>query len=180
MYEAGTLILYDRRGVYEIESTGAPPLPRDDGCTYYKLRSPFSISNEIIYTPVDTAAFMRPLISESQVSGYLELAARLEPQAFTSGKAADLSAHYRGMLSSFRLEDCLLLIKEIHTKQRELAGRGKKLGQVDQQYLKLGERLVCEEFAAVLHTTPDFMKKRLYAAMRRKTAEKPAPQKAAL
>lgn len=170
MYAVGTLILYDRRGVYEIESLGAPPPPIDDGCLYYKLRSPFSSSNEIIYTPVDTSAFMRPLISEGKVSEYLELASRLEPQTFVSRKTADLAAHYRGLLASCELEDCLLLIKEICIKQRDLAGRSKKLGQVDQQYLKLAERLVCEEFAAVLHTTPDLIKQRLYMEMRRKAA----------
>ena len=84
--------MYERRGVYEVESVGAPPMPTEDGCDYYKLRSAFSGSKEIIYIPVD------------------------------------------------------------------------------EQYLKLVERLVCEEFAAVLRTTPDAAKKWLYAAMRRKTS----------
>ena len=169
MYTVGTLVLYDRRGVYEVESTQASPLPQNDGCMYYKLRAPFSSSNEVIYIPVDTAAFMRPLIGESEVSAYFELSSRLEPKVFSARKTMDLAAHYRGMLASCRLEDCLLLIKEIYTKQKNLASQSKKLGQVDQQYLKLAERLVCEDFAAVLHTTPDEIKKRLYAAMRRKT-----------
>lgn len=66
MYRAGTLILYERRGVYEIESIGEPPSSVEGGGLYYKLRSPFSTSNEIIYTPVDTTAFMRPLCSATR------------------------------------------------------------------------------------------------------------------
>lgn len=68
-------------------------------------------------------------------------------------------------------EDCLLLIKEIITKQKQVSNKNKGLGDVDRQYLRLAERLVCEEFAAVLHTTPDTVKKRLNAAMRRRVSE---------
>ena len=175
MYEAGTLVLFDRRGVYQIESIGEPPLSVSDEVLYYKLCSAFSGSGEIIYIPVNTTVFMRPLISESQVLEYLELSLQMEPQVFSSRRAADLIAHYRSLLASYKLEDCLLLIKEIYLKQRDITGRGKRLGQVDQEYLKLAERLVCEEFAAVLGTTPDVVKKKLYASMRRKAA----PQKAA-
>ena len=160
--------MYERRGVYEVESIGAPPMPTEDGCDYYKLRSAFSGSKEIIYIPVDTNAFMRPLVNEGQVIEYLELASTLEPQVFHSKKTTELTAHYRAALASCKLEDCLLLIKEISTKQKELASHNKKLGPVDEQYLKLAERLVCEEFAAVLCTTPDAAKKRLYTEMRRK------------
>lgn len=177
MYAIGTLLLYDRRGVYEIESVGPPPLPDSEGCDYYKLHSAFSTSNETIYIPVDTAAYMRPLINGCEVSRYFELSAQLEPQVFTSRKTADLIAHYRDMLASCKPEDCLLLIKEIYTKQKNLSGHNKKLGQIDQQYLKLAERLICEEFAAVLNTTPDAVKKRLHAAMRRKA---PLPEQAAI
>ena len=51
---------------------------------YYKLRAMFSNTNEIIYTPVDMAASMRPLISSGEAANYLELFARLEPHAFQS------------------------------------------------------------------------------------------------
>ena len=70
---------------------------------------------------------------------YLELFARLEPHAFHPGKAMDLAVHYRDMLASHKVEDCLLLIKEIHTRQREIARQKKRPGQVDTQYLKLAE-----------------------------------------
>lgn len=68
------------------------------------------------------------------------------------------------MLASRRVEDYLRLIKEIHVRQKEMAQSKKRLGQVDSQYLKLAEKLVCEEFAAVLNTTPELIRQRLYAA----------------
>ena len=51
MYEIGTLVLYDKRGVYRIKSVGVPPV-RGAASDYYELCAVFSNSNEIIYTPV--------------------------------------------------------------------------------------------------------------------------------
>lgn len=78
MYEIGTLVLYDKRGVYKVESVGAPPV-RGTAGDYYKLCAVFSSSNEIIYTPVDGASSMRPLISGGEAVNYLELFAQMEP-----------------------------------------------------------------------------------------------------
>ena len=58
MYRIGTLVLYDKRGVYKIESEGPPPVRGASG-NYYRLCAVFSNSNEIIYTPVDMVASMR-------------------------------------------------------------------------------------------------------------------------
>ena len=167
MYEVGTLVLYDKRGVYRVESVGAPPVRGTTG-DYYKLCAVFSNSNEIIYAPVDTSSSMRPLISGGEAAHYLELFSQLEPHVFRSGKTMELTAHYQSMLASRKVEDCLLLIKEIHARQRELVRQKKRLGQVDTQYLKLAEKLVCEEFAVVLDTAPELIRERLHAVTERK------------
>ena len=163
MYAVGTSILYGRTGVCRVEGIGTPHFQKDDGRTYYTLRSVFSTSGELIYVPVDTVASMRPLINCKEAADYLGLLSQLKPKSFTSRKPAELSAHYQEMLASCQPRDCLLLIKEIYWKQKSL----KKLGQVDTRYLKIAERLVCEELAAVLDTTPETIRKRLYTEMER-------------
>ena len=167
MYGVGSLVLYEKSGVCKVESVGAPPAPGASG-DYYKLRAVFSSSNEVFYAPVDMISSIRPLISGGEATGYLELFSRLEPPVFRSGKVTELAAHYRDMLASRKVEDCLLLIKEIYIRQQELARRKKRPGQVDIQYLKLAEKLICEEFAVVLDTTPDSIRERLHAVMRRR------------
>lgn len=167
MYEVGTLVLYDKRGVYKVDSVGAPPVRGTTG-DYYKLCAVFSSSNEIIYAPVDMISSMRPLISSGEAAHYLELFSRLEPQVFRSGKTTELTAHYQGMLASHKVEDCLLLIKEIHARQEKMIRQKKRLGQVDIRYLKLAEKLICEEFAVALDTTPELIRERLYAVTERK------------
>ena len=167
MYEIGALVLYHKKGVYKVDSVGAPPVRGAVG-DYYKLNAVFSSSNEIIYTPVDGALSMRPLISSGEAVNYLELFAQLEPNGFRSSKPMDLAAHYRELLASRKVEDCLLLIKEVYVKQREMVRQKKRPGQMDTQYLKLAEKLICEEFAVVLDTTPDLIRERLYEVTERK------------
>lgn len=165
MYEVGTAILYGRTGVCKIEDIGSPPSQKHDKQPYYKLRAVFSTSGELIYIPVDSDVAMRPLIDSGRAAGYLEQFSQLKPQVFSSRKPAELIAHYQEVLASCQPESCLLLIKEIYQKERELTAHNKKLGQVDSRYLKIAERLVCEEFAVALQTGPDSIKKRLYASI---------------
>ena len=142
-----------------VEEVGTPHFQKDDGHIYYTLRSVFSTSGELIYVPVDTAAAMRPLIGRGEAADYLDLLPELKPKGFSSRKPAELIAHYQEMLAAFDPKECLLLIKEVYWKQKSL----KKLGQVDARYLKVAERLVCEELAAVLDTKPESIRKRLYS-----------------
>ena len=169
MYEIGTSILYGRTGVCRIEDIGPAPNRKRDEQSYYKLRAVFSTGSELIYSPVDGAVPMRPLIGSREASDYLERFPQLDPQAFASRKPADLTAHYQQALASCQPEDSLLLLKEIYRKEKELTARKKKLGQVDTRYLKIAERLVCEEFAVALQTGPDSIKRRLCAAMSRES-----------
>ena len=64
---------------------------------------------------------------------------------------------------------CQLMEDECYVpmKEKELAAHKKKLGQVDSRYLKIAERLVCEEFAVALNTGPESIRRRVYAAMER-------------
>lgn len=164
-YEIGTLILYDWKGVCRVERIGTVPFQKDDGRCYYELCAVFSNSNEYIYIPIDTALFMRPLISREEAEEYLDLFPSLAPKPFSGRTSGELTAHYQEMLAACGIKDCLLLIKEVHAKREGLAQRKKKLGQADVQYLRIAERLVCEEFAAVLQATPAAIRDRLYAAM---------------
>lgn len=165
MYAVGTPVLYGGMGVCKVESIGAPSFQTDDKRSYYKLRSLFSSSGELIYIPVDGAAVLRGLINHGEASGYLQMLPQLKPKLFQSRRPAEVAAHYQEVLVSCEPKNCLLLLKEIYLKERELLTRSKKLGQVDSKYLKVVERLVCEEFAVALDTTPDSMKSRLYEAM---------------
>ncbi len=167
MFAVGNSVLYGRTGVCTIEGIGPVPNQKRDRQSYYKLRALFSNTGELIYAPVDGAVSMRALIDGEEASDHLARFSQLKLPAFSSRKPADLAAHYQEVLASCEPENCLLLLKEIYLKEKQLATQKKKLGQVDVRYLKIAERLVCEEFAVALQTGPDSIKKRLCAAMSR-------------
>ena len=108
---------------------------------------------------------MRPLINSDEAADYLERLPQMKPQSLASRNPLELVSHYQEALTSCNPENILLLIKEIYLKEKELTAHHKKLGQVDSRYLKVAERLVCEEFAMVLQTTPESIKKRLHRGM---------------
>lgn len=171
MYAIGTPVLYGRTGVCRIEDIGPAPFQEHDEQRYYKLRAVFSTSGECIYIPVDTAMPMRPLIGGGEAAGYMEQLPHLKPQPINSQKPEELAAHYHEVLVPGDPESLLLLIKEIYLKEKELAAHRKKLGQVDSRYLRVAERLVCEEFAVALQTTPESIKRRLYRRINATEAE---------
>ena len=165
MYAVGTSVLYARTGVCKIEDIGPAPFQKHDEQRYYKLRAVFSNVGEYIYIPVDTEMPMRPLISSGEAADYLGQLSQLKPQPLASRKPEELATHYQKVLASGDPESLLLLIKEIYLKEKELSAHHKKLGQVDTRYLKIAERLVCEEFAVALQTAPESIKRRLYKGL---------------
>ena len=72
MFEKGSLMVYDTAGVCRVEDIGVPeglPAARE-GREYYKLSPVFG--SGIIYIPVDTKVFMRPVISRQEAQEILE------------------------------------------------------------------------------------------------------------
>ncbi len=167
VFAVGNSVMDGRTGVCTIEEIGPIHNQKQDKQSYYKLRAMFSTTGELIYAPVDGAVSMRALIDSEEAFIYLAQFSQLKPPAFSSRKPADLTAHYREMLASCELKNCLLLLKEIYLKEKRLTAQKKNLGQVDIRYLKIVERLVCEEFAVALQTGPDSIKKLLCLAMSR-------------
>lgn len=173
MYTVGTYLLYRSAGVCRVEGMDAPRMAKAEKRQYYKLRPAFSTGLDYIYVPLDSPVPLRPIISSGEAVRYLDSVACLKPKAAGMQKTADLTAHYQNLLSTGDPENSLLVIKEIWEKEKGLTGAKRKLNQADVKYRRLAEKLVCEEFAAALHTEPEAMKERLYQAMERKPEASP-------
>lgn len=166
--------MYRSAGVCRVEGMDAPRMAKTEKRQYYKLRPAFSTGLDYIYVPLDSPVPLRPIISSGEAARYLDSVACLKPKAAGMQKTADLTAHYQELLSTGDPENSLLVLKEIWEKEKGLTGAKRKLNQADVKYRRLAEKLVCEEFAAALHTEPEAMKERLYRAMERKPEASPA------
>ena len=172
MYQAGDLIMYGSTGVCRVESVGKLDGNPRDNTQYYKLAPVFD--TETIYTPIDTKAFMRPVMTREQAE---ELIARIPdiPDDVCGGcDIKMLSERYRACLNTHENDDLIRLIKSVYLKNERSIKAGRHMGQIDQQYMKRAEKLLYGKLAVALDMEFDqiqpYIKKRM-GHTRKKTTE---------
>ena len=150
MFQKGDLIVYANSGVCRVEDVA--PLAGARGADaerlYYRLSPVYGA--ETIFVPVDTAAFMRPILTPEKVNGLIDLLPGMEPCAYTERSTAMLSSRYHAAFESHRSEDLMQLMKDVYQKGQAAQQRGRPLGMVDQRYQKKAEELIYGEFSVVL------------------------------
>ncbi|MEG1869442.1 MAG: CarD family transcriptional regulator [Oscillospiraceae bacterium] len=149
MFRTGDLIIYGSNGVCRVAEVGKPKVTvADQEKLYYKLLPVYS--TETIYTPVDTTVFMRPVISRKEAEELIAQIPSIRGNVYTNHNIALLKEHYEASIQSHDCEDLIQLIKSVYTKNVNAVQNGKKLGQVDQRYMKRAEDLLHGELAIAL------------------------------
>ena len=148
MFQKGDFIVYGNAGVCRVEEVGHPDGIRniDGGRLYYTLAPQYQTG--VIYAPVDTPVFMRPVLSAREAEELIDRIPSIREDGYSSQKL--LSDHYRGFLETHQCEDLVQLIKTVYGKSRQFQQNGRKPRQVDQHYLKRAEELLYGEFAVAL------------------------------
>lgn len=151
MFQIGELILYGNTGVCRIEAIG----PRentslaDQKKEYYTFAPLYS--DGVIYAPLDTTVFMRPILSKEQALELIHHIPDIQAEPFATRDQRLLGEHYRHFFETHNCEDLLQLICNIYVKGQKLSQSGKKMGATDQQYMKRATNLLHGELAAVLN-----------------------------
>ena len=151
MYKTGQLIMYANTGVCRVDSIGAPPSDFPEECKerlYYRLSEVYG--KNIIYIPVDTKNFMRPIISGAEAEDVI--------QAIPDAKLLDEKSHsqksweedYKQLLNSHDCRDLVCLLKTVYRKNQIAVQKGKKPWLINQHYRQRAEKLLYGELAAAL------------------------------
>lgn len=149
MYSTGDKIIYGNSGVCVITEICTPDFSREErGKKYYKLRPVYG--NETIYAPVDTKAFMRPVMTKNEAEALIARIPAIECRTLTGPSITALRQQYEEFFRDHNCECYIQLIKSIHQKGAD----GKKLGQTDQRYLKRAEDSLHNELAVALEIEP--------------------------
>ncbi len=168
-FSQGALIMYGSTGVCRVESIA--PMPGSHGAEkerlYYKLSPLFG--SGVIYVPVDTQIYMRPVISRQEA---LELIARLpelrEDHSLDTADRHSLGAVYQARIQSHDCETLAQLIKSLYLKQQAETSAGKHPYKIDQDYLKKAAELLHSELACALEIdvadVPQFIQSQLQKA----------------
>ena len=147
MFETGQLVVYGTAGVCRVEGTGQlePKSPR----IYYHLRPLYQ--DGLIYAPVDSdKVSIRPVISRAEAEALVDLIPTVQAHACRERTMQLLTQRYQAQLQSGDYRDLLELIMSIYAKKQEAEQQRRRLGMVDERYMRQAERLLHGELAAAL------------------------------
>lgn len=149
MFQVNDLIIYGSEGVCRVEAIGKPSA--FDGSReidYYTLDPLYKHGK--VYIPVDSSVFMRRIMSGQEVRDLIDRIPEIDDSIIENRNIRMLSDEYQNVIKTHNCEDLIRVIKSIENKHRVMAEKGKKLGQVDEKFLKKASELLYGEFAAVL------------------------------
>ena len=164
MFQIGQYIVYHSAEVCQVEAIGPLRFAGDRDVDYYTLR-PFDVdSSGKIYIPVDTAVFMRAVITKAEALRRLKELELLNGKIPGAMSRPQLANYYRELLLSHDLSEQLKLFKELHCKSRAAPRSKKGLALTEQRLYKQVGKLLSGELSLALRETPERSMKRLRAA----------------
>lgn len=148
MYKAGSLIVYGTTGVCRVKEVSLLRLMQGKEQLCYTLQPLYS--TETIYIPVDTAMFMRELMTKEQIDALIDAIPARQPAPLPCSPTA-AKEYYDAALRRHDSGDLLELVRQIYLKARTARENRRSPSQTDQRYFKRAEDLLYGEFAAVLN-----------------------------
>lgn len=150
MFQPGELLVYGTTGVCRVEEITTPDLTRADrGRRYYLLKPLYQ--DGVIYAPVDSDKVpIRPVISREEAEALIDLIPSIRAEACRAPTMQALAQHYQSAVRSHDCKELLELMMSIYAKQRQAEAQKRRLGMVDERYMKQAERLLHGELSAAL------------------------------
>lgn len=118
MYEIGDKIIYGENGVCVVERIA--PLEISGASKdklYYYLR-PFTGSGTY-FTPVDSGAFMRPVMSRDEAEALIDAIPGIEPAICNDSRFNHVDAFYKELFKQHSCEALVAIVKGLHGKLAE-------------------------------------------------------------
>ncbi len=148
MYKPGDQIVYGNTGVCRVKEIVTPDFEKDKSKLYYALDPVYQ--DGVIYTPVDTKVFMRPIITKEAANELIDRIPAMQTQAYHNSVLRELEEHYNRYLKSHDCGDLLELGRSIYIKKQEVLKQHRKFGAVDERFMKRAEDLLYGELAVAL------------------------------
>lgn len=157
VYQVGDLIIYGSCGVCKVEAVGKIDFSGIDNDRIYYTLCPF-YQNGTIFAPIDTGVFMRPIITNKKAQQLIALIPSIRENVYDNSNARLLGDQYQESIQTYDCVDLIKVIKTVYTKKVITINQGKKLGQVDENFMKKAEELLYGEFAVALGIQKDNVK----------------------
>jgi len=146
LYQVGDLIIYGGTGVCEVIDISQE---LDKEQEFYVLKPLYQSC--IISTPVNTTkVLMRPIISRDEAKQLVETIPSIQAEAYHNNDLRQLEGHYKDSIKACDCMELLELSMSIYEKKQDAKQQKRKLGIVDERYMKRAEELLFGELSAAL------------------------------
>ena len=115
MFSVGDKIIYNENGVCTVESIA--PLDLSDGRLYYHLQP--LVGSGKYFSPVDSAAFMRPVMSREEAEALIDSIPGIEPAICNDNRFNHVDAFYRELFKLHTNEALVSVIKGLNCRMAE-------------------------------------------------------------
>ena len=115
MYEIGEKIIYGENGVCTVEKIA--PLEAGDGKLYYYL-TPL-IGSGTYFTPVDSKAFMRPVMSREAAEAFIDSIPHIQPAVCTDNRFNHVDAFYKELFKQHTCEALVSIVKGLRSRMSQ-------------------------------------------------------------
>ena len=150
MYQTGELVVYGTTGVCRVEGVARGEASGGDGGKLYYLLKPLQ-QDGVIYTPAENSKVpMRPVISAQEAEALIDLIPTIQAEAIYGPTLQALAQQYQSVLRTSDCRNLLRLVMSIYCKRQAAQARNRRLGIVDERYMKQAERLLNGELSAAL------------------------------
>lgn len=162
MYEKDALVIYGTTGVCRITDISNGQYGEDKNTLYYVLHPIYE--DCVIYAPVDGKVFMRSVMTQAEAEKLIDALPEIEAEAYYNNRIQELSQHYKAIIETHDCGELAKMIVSLHEKKDAAIKQNRKLGQVDERFMRQAEELLHGELAAALgmekDSIPDYIRAR--------------------
>ena len=150
MFQPGELVVYGTTGVCRVESITTPDMRGADRSKLFYQLKPLQ-QDGLIYAPVNHPKIsIRPVISREEALALIGRIPSIHVEICRAPTLQALAQQYQAAIHSGNCLDLIKMLMSVHIKQQQAAAQNRRLGTVDERYMKQAERLLHGELAASL------------------------------
>lgn len=155
MFQIGELVVYGSTGVCRVEGIAGLDQPgRDRGKRYYLLKPLWQ--DGVIYAPVDSEKVpMRPVMSREAAEALIDRMPEIPAAPWRGGTPQALTQQYQSAVRDGGHQALIGMMKAIHHKRGVAEAKNRRLGMIDERYMKQAERMLYGELATALEIDYD-------------------------
>ena len=118
MFSVGDKIIYGENGVCTVESIGPLAMSGAPKDTLYYYLSPL-IGSGTYFTPVDSSAFMRPVMSRDEAEALIDSMPGIQPAICNDNRFNHVDAFYKELFKQHSCEALVSIVKGLRSRMAE-------------------------------------------------------------